>query len=186
MMQIIRSFQSLSADPVLDFTEHDLKQNRIGQVSDTQKQHLQRKFITQTVFGIIFALVFALAGVLVLIDQQNYLCGIPILLVGVGVAYLMVSLGGIFARDLHVQKTTGFLEKEAYEGDSTTSYYFHVNDVSLHVSQKVYEAFSESGTAAYTFYYVQRATKNISEAAQPLSFEPADPDTIPHAKKKQA
>lgn len=185
-MQIIRSFQSLSADPVLDFTERDLNQNRIGQLSDTQKQHLRRKFITQTVFGVIFALVFALAGLFVLMDQQNYLCGIPILLIGAGVAYLMVSLGGISTSELHVQKTTGFLEKEAYEGDSTTSYYFHVNDVSLRVSQKVYEAFPESGTAAYTFYYIQRATKNVSEAAQPLSFEPADPDAIPPAKKKQA
>ncbi|MEO0596357.1 MAG: hypothetical protein AAF126_09630 [Chloroflexota bacterium] len=173
---------SVDVATLLNFTEADLAQNRIGQLSDRQEKAVKRKYRTQSLVGGFVALCFAGTGIFVLVTDQAYFCGIPILLIGAFVAYLVISLNTVSVDELHVQQVTGYLERHIHSDSDSTSYYFIINDIRMRVSKKVYNAFPDD--EAFTFYYVKRQVKNISEAPSPISFETAD-DVPQHPEKKK-
>ncbi|MEO1165096.1 MAG: hypothetical protein AAFV98_15015 [Chloroflexota bacterium] len=154
----------------LAFTDAELVSNRSGRLSDVQRKSIQRRYRMQSAFSMFFLGIIVAFGLWFLLTRQNYIVGVPLLLVALYLGYAFVNLARISVKGLRVQAVTGALEKEAIVSDDHTFYYFRVNDVLLRVSRNVFDDFEDSD-ATYTFYYVQRKNDAVSDVATPLSYE---------------
>lgn len=175
---------SITPSKKLVFTPAELERNRIGQLSDKQRKAIRFKYRLQTAFSLFFLSIFIAFGVWFLVTRQNYIVGVPLLLISAYMGYAFVNLGRILVDDLHVQKTTGYLEKEAIVENDHTFYYFRVNDVMMRVSREVFESFPDDDPAAYTFYYLQRTNDVVSDVPTPISYERIASDALSPRYKK--
>lgn len=168
---------------LMDFTEDDLSQNRIGQLSTTQIAAVKQTYLRQTLGGVFVAVCCAGVGILAILGNEAYFLGGLLVVLGIVFAFIAVSLNNVSVDDLHVQKVTGYLQKTMTRSAESSSYLFTVNDVQMRVGETVYNAFPDN--EPFTFYFVQRNANKIEGAQTPISFEPAT-DVPPLTEKKKA
>jgi len=154
----------------LAFTEAELTQNRSGRLSDAQRKSIRGRYRLQSAFSLFFLAIVLASGMWFLLTRQNYIVGVPLLLIGIYLGYAFVNLARISVDDLRVQALTGTLKKKAIVKDDHTFYYFRIDEVLLRVSREVFNTFDET-EEIYTFYYLQRKNDTVSDVPTPLSYE---------------
>lgn len=170
----------IEIERLLKFNPDDLEYNRKGQLSRSQKQHLENHFSNQRIGAVIFGTIFIGIGLWLIFVQQFFISAVFVFLG----ALLMISLlfiGSVSVHDLHVQRVSGYLRKKIESDSDSSDYCLLVAETTIKVDKKVYDAFREGET--YTLYYFQRQPFSwLSEAPQLVSIET---DEIPFEKKKR-
>lgn len=153
-------------EKLLQFDSSDLAANRMGQLSEKQRQRLQSEFIQQSIISVVAGIIFAALGYWFAFEQGETLLGAILIIIAIVMVVGIAALGRVSVNDLHAQKVSAYLKKLSQKRNRRYFYSLDMGDVSFSTDKEHYESFDE-GTL-YTFYYYQRQPSSWLRGAPTL------------------